>query len=181
MPNQDHQPPPAPIVAVDVLDRVVDATSGECRPGQQDMAAWVAQAISDEHHLICEAGTGIGKSFGYLIPAITSGKRVVIATSTKTLQDQIAQDLPRILDVTRAIGHDPATAIIKGRASYVCPAKAADRNTQLMLAGTAEASHRESLDTLIEWWRDGGDGERDHAPIEVTNAQWGEISTSGIE
>jgi ATP-dependent DNA helicase DinG len=181
MPNQSQEPQPAPVVAVDVLDRVVDATGGEDRPGQQDMSAWVAQAISDEHHLICEAGTGIGKSFGYLIPAITSGKRVVIATSTKTLQDQIAQDLPRILDVTRGFGHDPATAILKGRASYVCPAKASDRNAQLTLGGTTEADDGDPVGTLIKWWREGGDGERDHAPIEVTNAQWGEISTSGIE
>ena len=181
MPNQSDGPQPAPVIAVDVLDRVVDATGGEDRTGQQDMAAWVAQAISDEHHLICEAGTGIGKSFGYLIPAITSGKRVVIATSTKTLQDQIAQDIPRILEVTRALGHDPATAIIKGRASYVCPAKAADRNAQLTLGGTTEADGDESVGALIQWWRDGGDGERDHAPMELTNAQWAEISTSGIE
>ncbi|MEN8042155.1 MAG: ATP-dependent helicase, partial [Actinomycetota bacterium] len=90
MPNESHQPPPAPVVAVDVLDQVVNATGGEHRPGQEDMAAWVAQAVSDKHHLVCEAGTGIGKSFGYLVPAITSAKRVVIATSTKTLQDQIA-------------------------------------------------------------------------------------------
>ncbi len=74
-------------MTVDVLEQVVDATGGQHRPGQADMAAWVAQAISDGHHLLCEAGTGIGKSFGYLIPAITSHKRVVIATSTKTLQD----------------------------------------------------------------------------------------------
>jgi ATP-dependent DNA helicase DinG len=181
MPSQSQKPPPAPVVAVDVLDQVVGAAGGEDRPGQQDMAAWVAQAISDEHHLICEAGTGIGKSFGYLIPAITSGKRVVIATSTKTLQDQIAQDLPRILEVTRVLGHDPATAIIKGRASYVCPAKAADRNAQLTLGGTTEADGDDPLGALIQWWRDGGDGERDHAPMELTNAQWGEISTSGIE
>jgi ATP-dependent DNA helicase DinG len=181
MPNQPQEPPPAPVVAIDILDQVVRATGGENRPGQEDMAAWVAQAISDGHHLICEAGTGIGKSFGYLVPAITSGKRVVIATSTKTLQDQIAGDLPRILEVTRSAGHDPKTAIIKGRASYVCPAKTADRSDQLTLAGTAEADGDDQIGALIRWWSDGGDGQRDHAPVEVTDAQWGTISTSGIE
>jgi ATP-dependent DNA helicase DinG len=168
-------------VAVDVLDQVVDATGGQHRPGQVDMAAWVAQAISDGHHLLCEAGTGIGKSYGYLIPAITSRKRVVIATSTKTLQDQIAGDLPRILDVTRTAGHVPRTAIIKGRASYVCPAKAADHDRQLTLGKTTGADNDHQVSVLIDWWRDGGDGQRDHAPVEVTNAQWGTISTSGME
>jgi ATP-dependent DNA helicase DinG len=168
-------------VAIAVLDKVVDATGGQHRPGQEDMAAWVAQAISDGHHLICEAGTGIGKSFGYLIPAITSGKRVVIATSTKTLQDQIADDLPRILDVTRAAGHDPETAIIKGRASYVCPAKAAEHNAQLALGSSTATTEGDPVGALITWWRDGGDGQRDHAPVDVTNQQWSTISTSGIE
>ena len=168
-------------MAVDVLDDVLDATGGQHRPGQVDMAAWVAQAISDGHHLLCEAGTGIGKSFGYLIPAITSHKRVVIATSTKTLQDQIAADLPRILAVTGVAGHTPRTAIIKGRASYVCPAKAADHDVQLTLGGTSESDIDDRIGVLINWWRDGGDGQRDHAPVEVTNAQWGTISTSGME
>jgi ATP-dependent DNA helicase DinG len=145
------------------------------------MAAWVAQAISDGHHLLCEAGTGIGKSFGYLVPAITSGKRVVIATSTKTLQDQIADDLPRILDIALAAGYEPRTAIIKGRASYVCPAKAADHNAQLILGGTTETVDDDPVGAVINWWRDGGDGQRDHAPVELTNTQWGTISTSGME
>jgi ATP-dependent DNA helicase DinG len=144
------------------------------------MAGWVAEAISDGHHLICEAGTGIGKSFGYLVPAIASGKRVVIATSTKTLQDQIATDLPRILAVTRAAGYDPGTAIVKGRASYVCPAKAADRDSQLTLEGSTEAAE-DPIAAAISWWQEGGDGQRDHAPVELTNTQWNTISTSGME
>jgi ATP-dependent DNA helicase DinG len=144
------------------------------------MAAWVAQAISDGHHLVCEAGTGIGKSFGYLVPAITSGKRVIIATSTKTLQDQIAGDLPRILDVARVAGYDPGTAIVKGRASYVCPAKAADRDSQLTLGETAETAE-DPIDAVVSWWQEGGDGQRDHAPVELTSSQWATISTSGME
>ena len=144
------------------------------------MAAWVAQAISDGHHLICEAGTGIGKSFGYLVPAITSGKRVVIATSTKTLQDQIADDLPRILDVARAAGYHPSIAILKGRASYLCPAKAADLDSQLTLGGSIEEDD-DPIDTVIAWWQEGGDGQRDHAPVELTNTQWTTISTPGME
>lgn len=181
MSNQTQDSQPAPVVAVDVLDQVVGATGGQHRAGQVDMAAWVAQAISDGHHLICEAGTGIGKSFGYLIPAITSGKRVVIATSTKTLQDQIADDLPEILRAARDAGHDPKTAIVKGRASYVCPAKAADRNPQLAFSGAAQDGAEDPIGTLISWWKAGGDGQRDHAPVEVSNPQWATISTSGIE
>ena len=63
---------------------------GEDRPGQREMASAVAQAIGDGTHLIAEAGTGTGKSLAYLIPAILSGKRTVISTATKALQDQLA-------------------------------------------------------------------------------------------
>ena len=180
MPNRTQEQPPAPIVAATILDEVVATIGGRHRPGQVDMAAWVAEAFVDGHHLICEAGTGIGKSFGYLVPAITSGKRIVIATSTKTLQDQIATDLPRILDVTRAAGYDPGIAVVKGRASYVCPAKAAERNSQLTLGGSIK-DDEDPIDIVIAWWTEGGDGQRDHAPVELTNAQWGTISTSGME
>jgi ATP-dependent DNA helicase DinG len=180
MPSRSQEPPPAPIVAATILDQVVETIGGDPRPGQVDMAAWVSQAIADRHHLICEAGTGIGKSFGYLVPAITSGKRVIIATSTKTLQDQIAGDLPKILDVARAAGFDPETAIIKGRASYVCPAKVADRDSQLTFGGSNETTD-DVINTVIAWWQEGGDGQRDHAPVELTDRQWATVSTSGME
>jgi ATP-dependent DNA helicase DinG len=166
-----------PIVAVDALDALIEHRGGQHRQSQRDMASWVAQAIEDEHHLICEAGTGVGKSFGYLVPAIVSQQRVVVATSTKTLQDQIAADLPDIVDVLRQGGHDVTWAVVKGRASYLCPAKVAERQPQL-LHDTGDA---DDLDTIIDWWQNGGDGERDHAPVAVSNRAWSAVSVSGME
>ena len=67
----------------------------EDRPGQVRMAEAVADAIADKRHLVVQAGTGTGKSLAYLVPAIASGKRVVVATATKALQDQLAdKELP---------------------------------------------------------------------------------------
>jgi ATP-dependent DNA helicase DinG len=166
-----------PIVAVNALDAIIEHRGGQHRQSQRDMASWVAQAIEDEHHLICEAGTGVGKSFGYLVPAIVSQRRIVVATSTKTLQDQIAADLPDIVDVLRHHGHDVTWAVVKGRASYLCPAKVAERHPQL-LANTGGDS---DLDAIIDRWRNGGDGERDHAPTAVDNRTWSEVSVSGME
>ncbi len=167
---------PLPIVAVDALDALIEHREGQQRQGQQDMASWVAQAIEDEHHLICEAGTGVGKSFGYLVPAIVSQRRIVVATSTKTLQDQIAADLPEIVDVLREHGHDATWAVVKGRASYLCPARVAERQPQLLTDGGSG-----NLGAIIDWWRQGGDGERDHAPAAVDNRTWSEVSVSGME
>jgi ATP-dependent DNA helicase DinG len=72
----------------------------EPRPGQAAMAARVAEAIDNDERLLVEAGTGTGKTLAYLLPAILSGRKVVISTGTKTLQDQIARiDLPRLAAV----------------------------------------------------------------------------------
>ena len=69
----------------------------ESRPGQLAMARRVAEAIDGDERLLVEAGTGTGKTLAYLVPAILSGRKVVVATGTKTLQDQIARlDLPRL-------------------------------------------------------------------------------------
>ena len=166
-----------PIVAAAALDAVVERRGGQYRQGQQDMASWVAQAIEDRHHLICEAGTGVGKSFGYLVPAIVSQRRVVVATSTKTLQDQIAADLPDIADILRGEGHDVTWAVVKGRASYLCPAKVAERAQQLF----SENGDIDDVEAIISWWHDGGDGERDHAPVAVSDRTWADLSVSGME
>jgi ATP-dependent DNA helicase DinG len=88
------------------------------RPQQLEMARAVAEAIARRSVLVAEAGTGTGKTFAYLIPALLSGGKVVISTGTKTLQDQLFQkDLPAVRDALKV----PVTvAILKGRANYVC-------------------------------------------------------------
>ncbi len=88
------------------------------REAQQAMARAVQQAIAGRETLIAEAGTGTGKTFAYLVPALLSGQRVIISTGTKTLQDQLYfRDLPRVRSV---LGVRPKTALLKGRANYLC-------------------------------------------------------------
>jgi len=88
------------------------------RSQQLEMAARVAEAIRDNAVLVCEAGTGTGKTFAYLVPALLSAGKVIISTGTKTLQDQLyRRDLPT---VRAALGVPVTTALLKGRANYVC-------------------------------------------------------------
>lgn len=88
------------------------------RADQQAMAAEVEAALAAGESLVCEAGTGTGKTFAYLVPALLSGQRVVISTGTRHLQDQLFQkDLPLI---RRAIGQPVEVALLKGRGNYLC-------------------------------------------------------------
>lgn len=88
------------------------------RHEQQEMARAVAQAFGDDSQLVIEAGTGTGKTFAYLVPALMSGRRVVISTGTKNLQDQLFhRDLPRVRDALRS---GTRTALLKGRSNYLC-------------------------------------------------------------
>ncbi len=88
------------------------------RPGQTEMALAVARTIEQGGALVVEAGTGVGKTFSYLVPALLSGERILLSTATKTLQDQLyARDLPRLIT---ALGVPVRTALLKGRGSYLC-------------------------------------------------------------
>jgi ATP-dependent DNA helicase DinG len=88
------------------------------RAEQIDMAEAVGRALRTRGRLIVEAGTGTGKTFAYLVPALLSGRRVIVSTGTRTLQDQLFhRDLPA---VTRAIGRPVRVALLKGRANYLC-------------------------------------------------------------
>ena len=91
---------------------------GEARPGQVEMAEAVATSINSGRHLIIQAGTGTGKSLAYLVPAIVSGRKVVIATATKALQDQLAtKDLPFLEE---HLDQPFDWAVLKGRSNYLC-------------------------------------------------------------
>jgi len=88
------------------------------RPQQAAMADAVAETLEEGGVLICEAGTGTGKTFAYLVPALLSGRKVVISTGTRNLQDQLYQrDVPRVRDV---LGVPSAVVVLKGRANYLC-------------------------------------------------------------
>lgn len=91
------------------------------RPTQGRMAERIASAMSRREHLLVEAGTGTGKTFAYLVPALTSGLRVLISTGTRTLQDQLyTRDIPLLAG---ALGRPLTTALLKGRANYLCRTK----------------------------------------------------------
>lgn len=99
-----------------VLSRAVDHFVP--RSGQAEMAVAVAHAIENAEVLVVEASTGVGKTFSYLVPALLSGERVLVSTATKALQDQLfGRDLPRLIS---ALGVPVSTALLKGRASYLC-------------------------------------------------------------
>ncbi len=88
------------------------------RPAQQRLAEAVAQAFGERGVLLAEAGTGTGKTYAYLVPALLSGQKTIISTGTRALQDQLYfRDLPRVRD---ALGIGVTTALLKGRANYLC-------------------------------------------------------------
>ena len=88
------------------------------REGQTEMALAVADVVSHGGSLVVEAGTGVGKTFAYLVPALLSGERVLLSTATKALQDQLfSRDLPRLV---QALNLPVRLALLKGRSSYLC-------------------------------------------------------------
>ncbi|WP_020395937.1 ATP-dependent DNA helicase [Thiolinea disciformis] len=90
----------------------------QARPQQQAMAQAIRELLQDNGVLVVEAGTGVGKTFAYLVPAFVSGCRVIISTGSKTLQDQLFfKDLPL---VSKALSYNPSRALLKGRANYLC-------------------------------------------------------------
>lgn len=130
----------------------------EYRPEQVDMLRAVANALSWSGHLMVEAGTGVGKSFAYLVPAalfaIQNKTRVVVSTNTLNLQDQLIQkDIP---SVRNALGIDLRAAVLKGRSNYLCP-----RRLQLMRKnGPNTIDEARVLSKILVWSWDGASGDR---------------------
>jgi ATP-dependent DNA helicase DinG len=126
----------------------------EHRPGQLEMAEAVESALSEKKHLIVEAGTGTGKTLAYLVPAILSGKRVVISTGTKNLQEQLFfKDIPfleRYLGPLRA-------CYMKGRANYACRQKIYDAEKEPILDGLEEVA---DFRVIREWEKTTESGDR---------------------
>ena len=108
------------------------------REVQMAMAEAVAAAIDERHTLIAEAGTGTGKTFAYLVPALLSGKRVIVSTGTKALQDQLFhRDLPRVRSV---LGARLSAALLKGRANYLCLHRLEQARTEGQFASRQQVS-----------------------------------------
>jgi len=123
------------------------------RREQLRMAQRVAAALAAGESLIVEAGTGTGKTFAYLVPALLSGARVLISTGTRTLQDQLfSKDLPLL---SAALGRPARVALLKGRANYLCRyrlARADGAHAQLPLMESARSRGAHSMLARIERW-----------------------------
>jgi ATP-dependent DNA helicase DinG len=115
------------------------------RQSQLQLAERVAEALAERRWLVAEAGTGTGKTFAYLVPALLSGKRVIVSTGTRTLQDQLFhRDLPLL---NKALGRGVSIALLKGRANYLCRERLLRMPQELPLSGTAD-----SLTQLLHQW-----------------------------
>jgi DNA polymerase-3 subunit epsilon/ATP-dependent DNA helicase DinG len=130
----------------------------EYRPEQVEMLRAVANALSNGHHLMVEAGTGVGKSLAYLVPAamfaLQNNTRVVISTNTINLQDQlIKKDIP---DLCAALGLELRAAVLKGRSNYLCP-----RRLELLRhRGPDNADEMRVLAKVLVWLLDNNSGDR---------------------
>src|SRR3954469_2233523 len=112
--------------------------SFELRAGQMEMANAVEAALNDKRKLIVEAGTGTGKTLAYLVPAILSGRRVVISTNTKALQEQLFfRDIPFL---EKVFGRPLRVCYMKGRSNYACRQKIYDAEGTPVLSGLEEVA-----------------------------------------
>ena len=166
------------------LDAAVTAIGGKPRDGQIEMAEAVANALTDRHHLMVQAGTGTGKSLAYLVPALVHGRKVLVATATLALQRQLVErDLPAVVPaLEKVLGREITYAIYKGVGNYICLAKMnaeePDPDGEILL----EASYLEKDAKRLHAWArtEGVSGDRDDAP-EVDRRVWAANSLSGRE
>jgi ATP-dependent DNA helicase DinG len=123
------------------LARAIDGFTA--RPSQRDLAVAVIDTIAERGTLVAEAGTGTGKTFGYLVPALLAGGKVLISTGTKALQDQVfGKDLAA---VRRALGSPIEAALLKGRQNYVCLHRLARTESEGQFASRQEVQHLRSI------------------------------------
>jgi ATP-dependent DNA helicase DinG len=171
-----------------VLAAAVEAVGGEERPGQIQMAEAVAEAMESGQHLLVQAGTGTGKSLGYLVPALLHHDRVVVATATLALQHQLVErDIPALVEAAAdVLGEDATYAVLKGRSNYACLHRVREGvpDDQGVLVDIPESSTGAEVVALREWIEEeaeaGGSGERDHAPRH-TDRIWRQVSVSHRE
>jgi ATP-dependent DNA helicase DinG len=175
---------------------------GEAREGQAEMAAAVGRAFGSRRHLVVQAGTGTGKSLAYLVPAALSGEKVVVATATKALQDQLAgKDLPMVV---AAVGAELTFAVLKGRSNYLCrqrasevgghgeqlnlsagaidPPDADDTLTPTREEGIADPGRLgDQVRRLLRWAEDTDTGDRAELDFEPHFRAWAMVSTTARE
>jgi len=195
--------------AVEGLGKITaQLAGGEHRPEQQEMCRAVAEALVLRNHLVVQAGTGTGKSLAYLAPAALSGRKVVVATATKALQDQLAgKDLP-LVESALGLPAPLEFAVLKGRSNYICRQRVAEVGSggiQAELADPAAAPGADespAVDTergddetaaaspegvveqvrrLIAWSQTTDSGDRADLSFEPSERAWGMLSVGPRE
>jgi ATP-dependent DNA helicase DinG len=171
------------------LDAVTATLPGaERRDAQREMAVAVADAIAGHRHLVVEAGTGVGKSLAYLVPVALAGRRTVVATATKALQDQLVhKDVPAVV----ATGVTLDAAVLKGRQNYLCRQRLADLGTPSAPTldlddhgdgdGDGAGALADQLRRVAAWAQTTTTGERDHLGFEVDPRAWTRVSMPAEE
>ena len=170
--------------ALGLLDRITQHLpgGGESREGQRQMVSAVAAAFSRREHAVIEAGTGVGKSLAYLVPAAMTNRRVVVATATKNLQDQLAtKDAPTVAEVSTRT----RVAVLKGKSNYLC------RNRALASGGGAQLSFddgsavpkgvADQMRRVLRWAEETATGDRDELSFEVDPRAWRGLSVTPQE
>ncbi|WP_327352964.1 ATP-dependent DNA helicase [Streptomyces sp. NBC_01304] len=175
----------------ELLHAAVTAVGGTERPGQVTMAEAVAEAIDSESHLLVQAGTGTGKSLGYLVPALAHGERVVIATATIALQRQLVErDLPRTVDALHPLlRRRPDFAMLKGRSNYLClhrlhegvPQEEEDGLFDQFESAAPTSKLGQDLLRMRDWADETETGDRDDLTPGVSDRAWSQVSVSSRE
>lgn len=155
------------------------------------MADAVAEAVDDQSHLLVQAGTGTGKSLGYLVPALAHGERVVVATATLALQRQLVErDLPRTVDALHPLlRRRPQFAMLKGRSNYLClhrlhegvPQDEEEGLFDQFEAAAPSSKLGQDLLRMRDWSDETETGDRDDLTPGVSDRAWAQISVSSRE
>ncbi|RAJ58971.1 ATP-dependent DNA helicase DinG [Streptomyces sp. Amel2xB2] len=175
----------------DLLHAAVTAVGGTERPGQVAMAEAVAEAVDGGTHLLIQAGTGTGKSLGYLVPALAHGEPVVIATATLALQRQLVErDLPRTVEALHPLlRRRAAFAMLKGRSNYLClhrlhegvPQEEEEGLFDPFEAAAPTSRLGKDLLRLRDWSDETETGDRDDLKPGVSDRAWAQVSVSSRE
>jgi ATP-dependent DNA helicase DinG len=175
----------------ELLHAAVTAIGGVERPGQVTMAEAVAGAIDAPSHLLVQAGTGTGKSLGYLVPALAHGERVVVATATLALQRQLVErDLPRTVEALHPLlRRRPEFAMLKGRSNYLClhrlhegmPQDEEEGLFDQFEAAAPTSKLGQDLLRMRDWADDTETGDRDNLTPGVSDRAWAQVSVSSRE
>ncbi|MGN9795425.1 ATP-dependent DNA helicase [Streptomyces sp. OZ13] len=175
----------------ELLHAAVTAVGGVERPGQVTMAEAVAEAIDDDSHLLVQAGTGTGKSLGYLVPALAHGERVVVATATLALQRQLVErDLPRTVEALHPLlRRRPEFAMLKGRSNYLCLHRLHEGMPQdddeglfdQFEAAAPTSKLGKDLLRMRDWADETETGDRDDLTPGVSDRAWNQLSVSSRE